>query len=480
MKKNILLLVAILFTCCLPFSASALVADDIAGAASGDVVNIEGEVTENLTIDKSITLKGDDADKLLGNITISGDNIEVVLDGFTLEGHVNVTASNSKVTFQNMTLDGKNTTADNILITVRALNSSVTVDNTLFKGFIKTGIYAETLKSIDVTNSTFNAFGTANIGTLEDYVASNPDAEAIVRSGSCIDLNLGNQSGVQFELDNISIVGNHFEGVRHYVTEGSTAGAVKVKFKNASNITVNNNTGVIIGANEFVDNADDVVIGTSGQVSTASFLVTFYQNTSSENSEGINVTNNASQGKETEVIDSTVVVVRNYSDSSDLDQNVNFFIITINDKDYMVQEGLTLKDAVSVDSEDVIDLDSLMTKEGYIFKNFVEKGTSNVIDADTVITKSMVIETVFADNATITNPETNDNILFIVLGVIICAGVVVISTKKILNKQLFKNGKAILFFQTILVYVKAYGSSWLEKTYYKVIMYKIYFREMKK
>ena len=194
MKKKMFLGLALLITLVMPFNVSALVADDITNAGSGATVEINGENKENLTINKSITLKGDKSDKIVGNLTITGDNIDVTLDGFTIEGSINGTAKNSKVTLKNMTLDGQNDLKDNILVTVRALNSDITVDNTEFKGFLKAGIYAETLKSLEVTNSNFNGVGTADIGSLEDFVASNDEAEEILRSAACIDLNLGNQS----------------------------------------------------------------------------------------------------------------------------------------------------------------------------------------------------------------------------------------------------------------------------------------------
>ena len=438
MKKKMFLGFALLITIVMPFNVNALVSEDITNAGAGETITVDGENTENLNLNKSVTLKGDKEDKIIGDLTISGNNIDVVLDGFTLEGHINITAQNSKITLKNMTLDGKNTVEDNILVTVRALNSDITVDNTTFKGFVKAGIYAETLKSIDVTNSDFMAFGTANIGSLEDYVASNPNAHEIVRSGACIDLNFGNQSGVNFNLDNVTIAGNHFEGVQKFAGEDSTAGAVKIKLKNASNVTLADDFAAIIAANEFVENTDDVVIGTSGQASTAEFLVAFYENTSSENSKGVRVTNNSSATKDKDVIDSTIVAVRNYSESSDTDQNVDFYVVTINDKEYIVNEGAALKEAVSIDDDKQINLDDFKVKEGYTFKNFVEKGTDNVVDENTVITKSMTIEAVFEKEGKVKdeveNPKTNDNIMFIITIAIASIALLTISLKKVLVK----------------------------------------------
>lgn len=439
MKKKMFLGLALLITIVMPFNVSALVADDITNASSGETVEINGENTENLTINKSVTLKGDKSNKIIGNLTITGDNIDVTLDGFTIEGSINVTAKNSKVTLKNMTLDGQNDLQDNILVTVRALNSDITVDNTEFKGFLKAGIYAETLKSIEVTNSNFNGVGTADIGSLEDFVASNDEAEEILRSAACIDLNLGNQSGVKFSLEDITIAGNHFEGIVNTSGEKSTAGAVKVKLKNASNVTLSDESSVTIGANKFTDNADDVVIGTSQTPSTANFLVAFYQNTSSENEKGIRVTNNGAPTKETEVIASDVVSVRNYSDTSDTEQNADLYIITINGKEYMALKGTPLKEAVSTEDNSLINLDEFKTKEGYTFKNFVEKGTENVVDENTVITKSMTIEAVFEKDGEdvkdeVENPKTNDNILIVSAVAIASLALIIISAKKILVK----------------------------------------------
>lgn len=437
--KNKLFIIAALFVALnFPFNANALIADDITSANAGQTVEVKGENTENLTINKSITLKGSKTDKIIGNLTISGDNINVILDGFTVEGSINITASNSKVTLKNMNLNGKNNIKDNILVTVRALNSDISVDNTLFEGFIKAGIYAETLKNISVTNSTFNGIGTANIGSLEDYVQSNPEAEAILRSAACIDLNLGNQSSVQFALNSINIVNNHFEGIQNTAGADSTAGAVKIKLKNANNVTRNDETSVIIGANEFVKNADDVVIGTSKNPTTSDLLIAFYQNTSSENQTGIRVSNNGSATSEKEVIDSTVAAVRNYKDSTDPDQNGDLFIITINDKLYMVADGEALKEAISIDDNSQINLNEFNKKEGYTFKHFVEKGTNNIVDENTIIKKSMTIEAVFEKISDTKdeeeNPKTSDNILIIGTLAIASTAIVMVAVKKIFVK----------------------------------------------
>ena len=435
MKKKMFLGLVLAVVLAMPFNVNALVQDDI---AAGGTVTIDGENTENLTINKSVTLKGDKEDKIIGSVTIAGDGLDVVLDGFTIEGSINVVASNSKVTLKNMTLDGQNDLEDNILVTVRALNSDITVDNTEFKGFLKAGIYAETLKSIEVTNSNFNGIGTANIGSLEDYVKDNDEAYEILRSAACIDLNLGNQNGVSFDLDSITIAGNHFEGIQNTAGEDSTAGAIKVKLKKASNVTLSDESSVIIGANEFVKNADDVVIGTSGDATTSNFLVAFYQNTSTENSKGVRVTNNGSADKEKDVIDSSVVAVRNYSDSTDEEQNADFVIVTINGKDYMVMEGRALKDAVSVDDDSAINLDDFKVKEGYTFKHFVEKGTDNVVDENTVITKSMTIEAVFEKYGEVKdeveNPKTNDNILLVSAVAVFSVAILTVAVKKVFVK----------------------------------------------
>ena len=434
MKNKLLMGAIILLGICTPTYASALT-DDINSATSGDTVLVTGEITENLSINKSITLKGDKADKVMGNITVTGDNVNVVLDGFTLEGSINITAKNSKVTIKNMTLDGNKDITDNILVTVRAFNSDINVDNTTFQEFLKAGIYAETLKNISVTNSTFNGIATANIGSLEDYVASNPEAAAILRSAACIDLNLGNQANVKFDLESITIAGNHFEGIQNTAGEDSTAGAIKLKLKNASNVTMNDNTSAVIGANEFVKNADDVVIGTSQNPSTSNIVVAFYQNISSE-SNGIHVSNNGSVSGEEEVIDGSVVSVRNYQDSTDTNLNGDLFVITINDQLYMVESGTTLKDAVSVEDETPIDLDSFKTKEGYTFKNFVEAGTENVVDENTVITKSMTIEPVFEKIAqsapeAVENPKTSDGFALYMFIALMTLCVATLSYRKI-------------------------------------------------
>ena len=92
MKKKMFLGFALLITIVMPFNVNALVSEDITNAGAGETVTVDGENTENLNLNKSVTLKGDKEDKIIGDLTISGNNIDVVLDGFTLEGHINITA----------------------------------------------------------------------------------------------------------------------------------------------------------------------------------------------------------------------------------------------------------------------------------------------------------------------------------------------------------------------------------------------------
>ena len=151
------------------------------------------------------------------------------------------------------------------------------------------------------------------------------------------------------------------------------------------------------------------------------------------------VTNNGAPAKETEVIASDVVSVRNYSDTDDNEQNADLYIITIDGKEYMAIEGSTLKEAVSIIDNNVINLDEFKTKEGYTFKNFVEKGTDNVVDENTVITKNITIEAVFEKDGEdvkdeVENPKTNDNILIISAVAITSIALIAISVKKILVK----------------------------------------------
>lgn len=105
----------------------------------------------------------------------------------------------------------------------------------------------------------------------------------------------------------------------------------------------------------------------------------------------------------------------------------------------MAIEGSTLKEAVSIIDNNVINLDEFKTKEGYTFKNFVEKGTDNVVDENTVITKNITIEAVFEKDGEdvkdeVENPKTNDNILIISAVAITSIALIAISVKKILVK----------------------------------------------
>lgn len=433
MKKKFLVGIIFAAFAFLPMTSHALVADDINSANPGETVIVDGENQENITINKSIVLKGEEDDIIDGSIIISGDNVNVTLEGFTVKGSIRINAQNSSVQLQNITLDGENDLVDNILVDIRAVGTDVSIDNTTFKGFLKAGIYAEAFKNFTVANSNFDGIGTANIGSLEDYVASNPDVYRILRSAACIDLNLGNNAA--FTLGNIMIVGNTFVGIQNTAGEDSTAGAVKIKLKKPENVTLNNSSATLLN-NTFKENADDVVIGTESNIMSSSLPVVFYLNTSTENETGVRVTNNGAQTAEKSVIDSDMIAYRKFSTDS-TDENVNFYVITIDHTQFLVQEGATLKDATESDTEKPINLDDFKVKEGYKFLYFVEKGTGNVIDEDTAITKNMTLEAVFESLATgeVENPETNDNFLIIGSLSVVSLALAILTAKKLHAKS---------------------------------------------
>ena len=195
-KLGLLIVMALAIVMPISVNAATTLTEELATVQEGGTLTIDGEYTENLVVDKSVTIEGTNDAVLNGTITVSGDNITVNVKNLTINGMLNITASTSSVTVDNVLLDGNNEVAKNILMTIRAKDTEIMVNNSEFKGFLKAGIYAETLNSLSVVGSTFNALGTANIGDISDFVASNPEHEAILRSAACIDLNLGNQSGV--------------------------------------------------------------------------------------------------------------------------------------------------------------------------------------------------------------------------------------------------------------------------------------------
>ena len=411
-KLGLLIVMALAIVMPISVNAATTLTEELATVQEGGTLTIDGEYTENLVVDKSVTIEGTNDAVLNGTITVSGDNITVNVKNLTINGMLNITASTSSVTVDNVLLDGNNEVAKNILMTIRAKDTEIIINNSEFKGFLKAGIYAETLNSLSVVGSKFNALGTANIGDISDFVASNPEHEAILRSAACIDLNLGNQSGVTFDLDSIVLLANEFKGVVK-TAEDSTAGAVKIKLKNANNVTLSEDSIVTVMANTFEENTDDVVIGTSGDATTSNFPVAFYQNESTytgATEEGIRITNRSDATNPTEIINSKNMVIRNYNDTSDPEQNGEVVIVNIDGTDYALEQGTTLKDAVLFeDFTTPIDLDSLKEKEGYTFKNFVIKGTDTVVTEDQEINESMELTAVFEEN--VSNPSTSDNVV---------------------------------------------------------------------
>ena len=182
----------------------------------------------------------------------------MTIDGagkFTITGGLSITKGED-ITIKNVTLDGEGT--KDILLSLGNAGD-VVIENVIFTNFTKAGIYAEAFTSLNVTKSTFDSSNTVNIGD-NDYTG-NPEEDLILRSAAGIDLNLGN-GGKTIDVSDITISGNTFKNVEVPEEDRptSTAGAIKIKVKDATNLV---NLGTIkIENNEFTDNWQDLVIGT--------------------------------------------------------------------------------------------------------------------------------------------------------------------------------------------------------------------------
>lgn len=391
----------------------------------GETIALEEGATyqEDLQIIKSVTIDGHGA-TIDGSITVINDNSTVVLKNLTVrceEGKpitlLNIKGSNNTVVVENVKFIG----GENAIM-VNNLGQSLTLDKVDMSKFYGKALYSDSIKSLTVKNSIFDATGTENAGDHTSVESR--------RAGSVIDLNFGNSvSGV--EVEKILLENNTFSNVKLAIGEDpttSTAGAIKIKVKNADKVTKMGNVEII--DNEFVDNLRDIVIGTqsvSGGTAfdSAKFNVVLSGNTRTVNgktAQEVNVTNNSLTGTEEE---RTETIPANVTTTKDFSAKVK---ITIGNKVFEVTKGTTLSE---------LDLTDVKTKEGYTFKNFVIKGTDEVVSETQGLIADVELSAVFEviqeeeeepaeeikdneetnqENEEIANPQTGDALVsYIVL-----------------------------------------------------------------
>ena len=201
-------------------------------------------------------------DTKASDITLSDG---LVIDGqgkYTITGQLTI-SNGENITIKNVTMDGED--GSNLIMLYLTNAGDVVVDNVNFVDYGKTGIYAVYMSSLSVTNSTFDALQTYD---LVDQEITGDEADEIRRSAAGIDLNLGNNEitysqDKDYNVDSITIKNNTFKNVvvADENKPTSTAGAIKIKLKGASNLgTIGK---VLIESNTFENNWQDLVIGTN-------------------------------------------------------------------------------------------------------------------------------------------------------------------------------------------------------------------------
>lgn len=220
----------------------------------------------------------------------------VVIDGqskYKITGGINI-KDGQNITLKNLTMDGEGT-KDILIYLTNA--GEVTLENVTFVNYTKAGIYGEALSALTVNNSSFDASDTVNIG---DY-PGNPEEELIKRSAAGIDLNLGNGAKYDVNVKYIIITNNEFKNVTD-TAPNSTAGAIKVKVKDASRIS---GIGTItISNNAFTDNVRDLVIGTDSPASGTTQSKTGDLDIVLKGNSAMNVVNNSKDGS-SEILEGT-------------------------------------------------------------------------------------------------------------------------------------------------------------------------------
>ena len=253
----------------------------------------------DITIEDGMTIDG------AGKFTITG--------GFVIDG-------GKSVTIKNVTISGEGT--KDILIDLRGAGD-VVIENVTFENYTKAGIYSEAMSSLSVTSSTFDASDTDKLG--DSSYPSNPEEDLIKRSAAGIDLNLGN-GAKEVDVKSITIKNNTFKNVVVEEDEQatSTAGAIKIKVKDATNLV---GIGAIrIEGNTFENNERDLVLGTNDPTSGTEASATADLDILLVNNSKMNVGNFSTADRAEEVLEGNYKL--NYTDNKkyELDDNLYYIV----------------------------------------------------------------------------------------------------------------------------------------------------------
>ena len=260
----------------------------------------------------------------------------LVIDGkgeYTITGGLSI-SNNASVTIKNVTLDGEGT--KDILLSLSNAGDIV-IENVTFTNYTKDGIYADAFNSLSVTGSTFDASDTVHIGD-NDYTG-NPDEDLILRSAAGIDLNLGN-GAKEVDVKSITIKNNTFKNVVVEEAEQatSTAGAIKIKVKDATNLV---GIGTIkIEGNTFENNERDLVLGTNDPTSGTAASATADLEILLVNNSAMNVGNFSTPARAEEVLEGNYKL--NYTDNKkyELDENL-YYVVDEDNIDSLTDEEMT-------------------------------------------------------------------------------------------------------------------------------------------
>lgn len=273
------------------------------------------------------------------DVVIDGQGEYVITDGGISIG------DDKTVTIQNVIMDGLigevGVDADpfeEILISV-STTGNVVVDNVTFINFDEKAIYVDAVKNLTVTNSVFECDGTINIGN-NDY-GDNPDKDFMYRSASGIDMNLGN-GGETIDIERVTIANNTFKNVLveddPEVQAESTAGAIKIKVKDATNLV---GIGTIkIEGNTFENNERDLVLGTNDPTSGTAASATADLEILLVNNSAMNVGNFSTPARAEEVLEGNYKL--NYTDNKkyELDENL-YYVVDEDNIDSLTDEEMT-------------------------------------------------------------------------------------------------------------------------------------------
>ena len=260
----------------------------------------------------------------------------LVIDGkgeYTITGGLSI-SNNASVTIKNVTLDGEGT--KDILLSLSNAGDIV-IENVTFTNYTKDGIYADAFNSLSVTGSIFDASDTVHIGD-NDYTG-NPDEDLILRSAAGIDLNLGN-GAKEVDVKSITIKNNTFKNVVVEEAEQatSTAGAIKIKVKDATNLV---GIGTIkIEGNTFENNERDLVLGTNDPTSGTAASATADLEILLVNNSAMNVGNFSTPARAEEVLEGNYKL--NYTDNKkyELDENL-YYVVDEDNIDSLTDEEMT-------------------------------------------------------------------------------------------------------------------------------------------